>query len=183
MMQPADNWHLDHSAKLRRLDLPLDRRVLVEREVGSEILIVIDVRSQLAFQRSFVEDDHVVQALSPDGTDQALRERILPGALRRGLDLFDAHCLHAVPTDLAIDSIPIVQQESRRRLPRKRLANLLSRPFRCGMRRNVEMKCAAAVVGQYDEDKQDSKCQSRHDEKVHGDDLPEMVVEGCAPGL
>ena len=32
----------------------------------------------------------MVQALSANGTDQALRERILPGALRRGLDLFDA---------------------------------------------------------------------------------------------
>jgi hypothetical protein len=83
MMQPADNWHLDHPAKLRRLDLPRDRRVLVGREVGSEILIVIDMRSQDAFQRSLVEDDHMVQALSPDGADQALRKWILPRAPRR----------------------------------------------------------------------------------------------------
>ncbi len=76
MMQPANNRHLDHPAHLRRLNVSRDWRVLAQREMSSGIVIVIDVRSQDTFQRSLTEDDHMVQAFSADGTNQALRVRI-----------------------------------------------------------------------------------------------------------
>ena len=38
-----------------------------------------------------VEDDDVVEALSPDGADHPFRERILPGRPRCGHNLLNAH--------------------------------------------------------------------------------------------
>ena len=130
MMQPADNRHLNHPADLRRLNLSRRRRVLTEREMRAAIVIVIDVRSQDTPQRSLVEDDHMVQALTANGTDQSLRVRILPWAPRRGLDCLDAHRCHAVPEGFSIDSVPIAQQEPGSGVPGKRLPNLLRRPLR-----------------------------------------------------
>ena len=78
VMQLADNWHLDHPAELRRLDISRCRRILAERKMPAEILIVIDIRSQDALQRSFVEYDHVLQALTAHGTDQPLRVGVDP---------------------------------------------------------------------------------------------------------
>jgi hypothetical protein len=37
----------------------------------------------------FAENDHVVQALAPDGADEALCEGILPGTVRRREHLLD----------------------------------------------------------------------------------------------
>ncbi len=45
------------------------------------------------------------------------------------------------------------------------------------------MHDAASLVGQYDEDKQQSERQCEHDEKVHGNELPKMVFEERAPSL
>ena len=53
------------------------------------------------------EDENVIQTLAPDRTDQALGERILPGAVRRREDFVDAHALHAVPKVLAVDLITV----------------------------------------------------------------------------
>lgn len=43
---------------------------------------------------SFAENENVIQTLAPDRTDEALGERILPGAVRRREDFTDVHALH-----------------------------------------------------------------------------------------
>ena len=52
----------------------------------------------------------MIQALAPDRTDQALAERILPGAARRREDFLDLHPLHALGKVLAVDVIAIAQE-------------------------------------------------------------------------
>jgi hypothetical protein len=42
---------------------------------------------------TLAEDDDMVQALAPDGADEALREGVLPRAVRRRQDFTDAHAL------------------------------------------------------------------------------------------
>ena len=56
---------------------------------------------------SLAEDENVIQTLAPDRTDQALRERVLPGAVWRREDFVDLHALHSVPKLLAIDLVTI----------------------------------------------------------------------------
>jgi len=49
----------------------------------------------------------VIQALASDRTDQALHERVLPGAVRRGENFLDPHALHSVAKLLAVDLVTI----------------------------------------------------------------------------
>jgi hypothetical protein len=48
--------------------------------MGARFVVIGEVPAQDSTQVSFVEDNNVVEALAPDRTDQALGERILPGA-------------------------------------------------------------------------------------------------------
>ena len=50
------------------------------------------------------------------------------------------------------------------------------------MIRDVDMEEFAAVVAEHDEDGQEAEGQGRHDEEVHGDDLPGMRGQKDAPG-
>ena len=116
--------------------------------------------------RSF-EDDHVVQTLSADRTNQPLDIRILPGTSRSDSDLLDVHRCCTIPKRLAVDPVPVAQQEPGSRFPREGFADLLCRPLRRGMGGNVEMQNPASIVGQHDEHEQDPKRQGRHDKEVH----------------
>jgi hypothetical protein len=46
--------------------------------------------SRVAAQPTVVPDNHMVETLAPEGTDQAFGERILPGRVGRGDDFLDA---------------------------------------------------------------------------------------------
>ncbi len=62
------------------------------------------------------QDDHVVQTLAPNGSDQSLCIRILPGAGRTTDDLADAHAGDPAPEHVAVNGVTIPQQPSRCRV-------------------------------------------------------------------
>jgi hypothetical protein len=70
-------------------------------------------------QRFFVEYNHVVQALSANGSYDAFDECILPGGSECGPDFADAHDFE-LPTEFtSVDSIVIPQQIPRRAVERE----------------------------------------------------------------
>jgi hypothetical protein len=86
--------------------------------------------SQDSAQVSFAQDENVVETLSPDRTDQALRERILPRAVRCRKNVLDPHALHAVAKLFAIHLVTVAQEIGRRGgVPGTRRRNL-RRPAR-----------------------------------------------------
>jgi len=84
---------------------------------------------------------------------------------------------------ISIDRIAIVRQVARSSVPREGLGNLLCRPFRGGMGSKVEMNHSAPMMGENQEDKQNSKAQGRHHEEVGRDEFLHVIVEKSAPGL
>ena len=76
------------------------------------------------------EDDHVVETLAANGSDQPLRVRILPRARRTREHFANAHAGDAAPERVPIDGVAIPQQPSRRRVVRKALRSFVapSRP-------------------------------------------------------
>ena len=95
MMQPADHREGDDLPPIRRLALAWFGGVLVEREVGPGAVIVLEVLPQDAPQVLLSENDDVVEAVPPNGTDHALAVRILPRGPRRGENLLDSHRTHS----------------------------------------------------------------------------------------
>ena len=66
---PAGRWPFDR---------PPVGRVLVEREMRSGAVIVREVRGQDATQVAFAQNHDMIEALTPDRTDEPFHERILP---------------------------------------------------------------------------------------------------------
>src|SRR2546421_721041 len=90
-------------------------------------MIIGEIGGQETSQMPLAEDDHVVQTLAPDGSDQSLRIRILPRAGRTGDNLADPHVRDSAPEHVAVDGVAIAQQPPRRVLW-KGFNHLLRRP-------------------------------------------------------
>ena len=76
VVQAADFGKLHDLPCHVELDRPEVGRVLGQREVGTRLLVVGEVSGQDAALVSLAEDEHVIQALAPDGADEPLHERV-----------------------------------------------------------------------------------------------------------
>src|SRR6266540_2420600 len=110
VMQATDFGNLHDPARLGELDGPAVRRILVEREMRASPMIVAEVAGQDAAQVPLTEDEHMIQTLAPDRSDESLRERVLPRAVRRREHLLDPHALHAMPKLQTVDVIAVGQE-------------------------------------------------------------------------
>jgi len=79
MMESGDFGQLDDLTHRRWLDVSRVGSIFVQGEVGPRALVVSEVGTQDAAEVCLAKDDHVIEALAPDGTDEALDVRILPG--------------------------------------------------------------------------------------------------------
>src|SRR6202023_4190825 len=99
----------------------------------SGFVIVRREQLDLLVECRFVEDDHMIEALTPDGADHALDVSSLPRRSRCGKHLLDAHVLDLSGEVITKDAVPISQQITGCRVPGERIAKLLGGPFRGGM--------------------------------------------------
>jgi hypothetical protein len=60
-------------------DRSMARRILVERQMRSEIVVIQSVGDKSPAQMCLAKDDDVIEAFAADRTDQSLRIPILPG--------------------------------------------------------------------------------------------------------
>src|SRR5215510_10498887 len=93
------------------------------------LMIIIEVTRQSMTQVTLIDDDQMVQTLSPDTADNPFRKRILPGTPHRRDHLFDPHSLNTVLEILSVDSVAIAQQISGSFIVGKGIDDLLSCPF------------------------------------------------------
>src|SRR6516165_11802754 len=105
----------------------------------------------------FSKNDHVVQAVSSNGSDQPLHIRPLPGAGRGGEGLLHTQTSNSLPKLLAIDFVPVAQQVTACGIFRKGFDYLLPGPQRRRLLRHIEVQHTSAVMSQHHQDKQDSK--------------------------
>jgi hypothetical protein len=61
-----------------RLNESRHGRVLLQREMRSRSVIVIEIRIENSTQRGFMEHDHMIEALAPNGTNHPLLQRRKP---------------------------------------------------------------------------------------------------------
>ena len=81
--------------------------VFLEREVRSGPMVILEVGREDTPEVRLVKDDHVIEALSSDRSDQAFNVRILPWTRRRGDNFRDAHASQSPLKDVAVDVVSI----------------------------------------------------------------------------
>jgi len=181
MMQSADLRKRNHSAAIRRLDLPFDGRVSFQSQVRSRVQVVIEVRSEDATEMSFVENDDMVEALAADRTDMAFAIGILPGRSWSDEYFLDTHMLDARTKRFAVDSIAITNQVARRFVERERFNNLRCGPLSRRRSRDVEVHDLSPVVAKDYEGEKDAECRRGDGKEVNRDDISNMVVQEGTP--
>ena len=130
VVQPADHREGDDLPPIVGFALTRFGGILIEREVGPEPMIVLEVLAQDAPQVLLSENDDVVEAVPPKGTHHALAVRILPRGLRRGEDLLDPHRTHSTNEVRAIDLVSVPNDVPGRRVVGEGIDQLLARPLR-----------------------------------------------------
>lgn len=181
MVEPSEFRYGDYPANA--LWLSRNGAVLIERQMRSGIMIVIEVPPQRTFEVLSAEDDEVVQALPSNGADEALGVRVLPGTLRCRQNLFYAKRVNPQPNRVAIHAIAISDQITTWCSVREYLHDLLRRQLRSRMRCDIEVQDFSSSMLQYKEDEQNSQTDGRYGEEVDRDHLAEMVVQERLPGL
>src|ERR1039458_8846949 len=83
VMQPAHALLANHCTVFQRA-CPTSRRLLVQTEVGSVVVIIGNVLGEESLQMALIQRDHVVEQVAAAASDRTLDDTILPGTLNRG---------------------------------------------------------------------------------------------------
>src|ERR1035438_5209539 len=85
VMQPAHALLANHCTVFQRA-CPTSRRLLVQTEVGSVVVIIGNVLGEESLQMALIQRDYVVEQVAAAASDPTLGDTILPGTLNRGTD-------------------------------------------------------------------------------------------------
>src|ERR1039458_8935291 len=85
VMQPAHAPLVNHCTVFQRA-CPTSRRLLIQPEVGSVVVIVGNVLGDESLQMALIQRDYVVQQVAAAASDPTFGDAILPGTSNRGTD-------------------------------------------------------------------------------------------------
>ena len=109
------------------------------------------------------ENDHVVQTLSTNRSDDSLGIGILPGRLRRGRDLLDTQCPRLSVKRFPVNRVSVSDQVLRHLIDPARLKELACRPDRRGMLCGMEVQYSPPIVAH---DNQHEQRRRRYREEI-----------------
>jgi hypothetical protein len=149
MVKTTDLWNVDDGSRAGRWHGPGLGRILVQSQVTTAVMVVVEEPTQMTRQAGLVEDHHVIQALASNGADHVFHIRALPGRAWGRQHWLDAHGLDLLDELLAEDPVPVAEQIAGHGALRKCLPQLVSRPFCRRMLRNSNMNDTPAVMCQH----------------------------------
>src|SRR4030081_2176109 len=149
----------------------------------SDAVVIVSIRLQNPAQMRLAQDNHMIDALAPDRSDQPFGKAILPRrAWCSGL-VPDAHGTQSARDDNAVDSIPISDHIARSHLPGKRLGYLTCNPLRRRVGCDVNPNEISAIKPYNHEAVEHSEANGRDDEQIHGGNVRRVVSQKGPPPL
>src|SRR5215472_952731 len=91
MVESTDLRQFNHSSHSWRLDRSRNRSIFGQTQMSSRSFVIIEVSAENALQPSLVEDEQVIETITPDRAHQSLDISILP---RRAWSREDLPNLH-----------------------------------------------------------------------------------------
>ena len=147
IVEPAeDRQRDDRCSAFRSVDFSTVGCVLAEGQVGTGLVVVDAIGAEQAPGMSLVEDDDVVEHLSPDGADDAFGEGVLPRGPWRADDILESERGDGLSDEGAEDAVSVAMKETQGRVKREGVKKLPPRPLRGGMLGDVDVADAAAAV-------------------------------------
>src|SRR5450631_1131014 len=149
----------------------------------SDTVVVIGVRFQNPTQMHFAQDNHMIDALAPDRSDQPFGKAILPRRGWRDRLVPDAHGAKSACDNAPIDPIPIADEVVRSLIPRKRLRYLTCNPFCRRICSDVDPEEVSAAEPDDDEGIKQVETDRWNHEQVHSGDVRRVVAQEGSPSL
>src|SRR5712671_6113339 len=149
----------------------------------SDIVVVMGVRFQNPTQMHLAQDNHMIDALAPDRSDQPFGKAILPRRGWRGRLVPDAHGAQSACDDRTIDAIPVADHVARSFIPRECFGDLARNPFRGRMCCDADPDQLSAIQPHYHVGVEQVEANGRDNEQVHGGDILSMITQKGAPSL
>src|SRR6266481_4610432 len=149
----------------------------------SDAVVIVSIGFQNPAQMRLAQDNHMIDALAPDRSDQPFGKAILP---RRGWCsglVPDAHGTQSARDDNAVDSIPISDHIARSHLPGKSLGYLTCNPLRRRVGCDVDPDEISAIKPYNHEAVEHSEANGRYYEQIHGGDVRRVVSQKGPPFL
>jgi len=131
----------------------------------------------------FRQGNHAVQALPPERADEPLAERIGLGILGWSSQHLESQVVDTAVELCREDAIPVMEEETVAMVRRDRFAQLLQRPDRRGVRRDIDVEDAPRGVFHHDKHVEQAKGRRDHYTEVTGHDRPRMIAHKGAPAL
>ena len=107
MVQTTNFRQLNHLSQFRSLNGSRHWGITFQGQVTSRSMVVLKVTVKDTAQVLFVQHDDMVQAFSPDGTDQPFDVWILPRGSRRSENFLYPQVLDSTTEILPIDAVAI----------------------------------------------------------------------------
>ena len=180
-MKSAEDWLRAHASN--SLNSARQRRILIQRSVGSGTVVILGIGPQDPAQMRFAENDQMIDALAADRPDQPLSISVLPWRSRRNRLVPDTHGPQPSPDDRAENAVPIADEMARRLVPRESLGDLTCDPLGRGMVRHVGPNQMSAIHANNDEGIEQIEAYGRNNKQIHRGDVGCMIAEKCAPSL
>ena len=166
MVESTDLSEFDDSPFTGKLDRSPIRRVLTQGKVRSHSVVIIYILGQDSLQVSGPKYDDMVQALTPDGANNAFRVWVLPWRTISRQYFLNAKCPCPSGEDLPVNRIAITDQIRCLVVHAASLNQLLRSPGGGWMVGYIEMKDPATVIIQNDQNKQDFEARSWNRQEI-----------------
>ena len=85
MVKSPNSGQRDYISVLGGLDGPRVRGIFIQRQVSSGDMVIVEVIAKDSAQVPFVEDYHMIEALSANRSDNTFHIWVLPGRARRAV--------------------------------------------------------------------------------------------------
>jgi hypothetical protein len=157
-------------------------RGIADRGMNALRVEVLDVLPEESSQMVVVEDDHVIEQLSPDASDETLSRSVLPRTSERCAPGADPEGWNGANELMREDRVVVEDQVSMARCVREGISQLLHHPIGSWVRCHVEVEDATSPVIDGKPGVEEPEANSRHDEEVHpGDHVPVIPEESRPP--
>src|SRR5713101_2733508 len=149
----------------------------------SDTVVVVGVRFQNPMQMHLAQDNHMIDALAPDRSDQPFGKAILPRRGWRGRLAPDAHGAKSACDNAPIDPIPIADEVVRSFIPGKGLRYLTGNPFCRRICSDVGPDALSAAEPDDDEGIKQVETDSWNNEQIHGGNVRRVIAQEGSPSL
>ena len=185
VMQTADSLLCPGRANYirPRFGPPSPRRLLIQSEMSSVVVIIANIFEAEPYQMSLVQRDHVIQHLTAYAPYPSFRDSVLPRAANARPDSFDPARFQKATHLGAEFAVTIEDDVAVWAWKRQGLSELLQNPIARRMRGGVEMENAPLMMLDDEEAVQHTETQRGHGEEVEGGDHLAVVLEECHPAL